>query len=177
MLISWLYSRSQVQNMRVDYSQWLMMKLVSMLCITRPCHVTSLGAVIQISMSSRLIRYVFTWAKTALVAELCPLSLACSFDIWAVFLDLALHALPLMRWIDEIAFCLLFFMSCFILKNTIIQCLVYGLWLTRLCWVIDSKEGFCPCVIFFLALCLIHFLLLAFNLIFNFRTNRSDKAY
>lgn len=96
-----------------------------MLCITQSCHVTSFWAVIQISVSSRLIKYVFTRAKTALVAPHPPLSLACCFDIWAVFLDLALHALPLKR--DEMAFCLLSFTSCLILKDTLTRCLVYGL--------------------------------------------------
>lgn len=152
MLISQAYFRSasyvlntasQYEGGLSSYSHWLMMRLVSMLCITQACHVTSFWAVIQISMSSRLIRCVFTRAKTALVAYHPPLSLAWRFDIWSTFLDLALHELPL-KW-DEMAFYLLSFTSCSVLKDTLICCLVYGLWLTGLCWVSASRVGFCPC--------------------------------
>lgn len=146
MLISHPYCRSAsyVLNIYILYIIAIAWWLVSMLCITRSCHVTSFWAVIQISMSSRLIRSVFTRAKRALVAHHPPLSLACCFDIWSAFLDLALHALAL-KW-DEMAFYLLSFTSCSILKDTLIHCLVYGFWLTGLCWVFASRVGFCPCV-------------------------------
>lgn len=121
------------------------MRLVSMLCFAWSCHVTSFWAVIQISMSSRLIRYVFTRAKTALVAHHPPLALACCFDIWAAFLHLALYALPL-QW-DEMAVYLISFTSWFILKETLVCCLVYGLRLTGL--LADFVLGLCLAVNFF----------------------------